>query len=78
MRHYQGLREHASLLVAEGYSRDCVWAMPIGMLWSEAILATRRVRQTAILNAVLIHAAIVDAIGGGGHLKNVIEGLADE
>jgi hypothetical protein len=78
LRHYQGLREHASLLVAEGYDRTCVWTMPLGMLWSEAILARRRVRQNAVLNAVLIHAAIVDAIGGGGHLRQVIEGIVDE
>jgi hypothetical protein len=52
--------------------------MPLGMLWSEAILARRRVRQNAVLNAVLIHAAIVDAIGGGGHLRQVIEGIVDE
>jgi hypothetical protein len=69
---YQGLREHASLLVAEGYSRECVWSMPLGMVWTEALLAMRRIRGQAVMNAVLIHAAIVDAIGGGGHLKQVI------
>jgi len=35
-------------------------------------------RGHAVLNAVLIHAAIVDAIGGGGHLKRVIEDIEDE
>jgi len=72
------LREHANLLVSEGYSRDCVWSMPLGVLWTEAVLTTRRIRGQAILNAVLTHAAIVDAIGGGGHLQRVIEDIADE
>jgi hypothetical protein len=52
--------------------------MPLGMIWTEAILARRRIREHAVMNAVLIHAAIVDAIGGGGHLIKVIEGIADE
>ncbi len=78
MHTYQGLREHANLLVAEGYSIDCVWSMPLGVLWTEAILATRRMRGQAIMNAILIHAAIVDAIGGGGHLQQVIERIEDE
>ena len=52
--------------------------MPLGMVWVEATLAMRRVRRTAVMNAVLIHAAIIDAIGGGGHLKNVIEEITDE
>jgi hypothetical protein len=42
------------------------------MVWTEALLAMRRIRGQAVMNAVLIHAAIVDAIGGGGHLKQVI------
>jgi hypothetical protein len=43
------------------------------MVWTEALLAMRRIRGQAVMNAVLIHAAIIDAIGGGGHLKQVIE-----
>ena len=49
--------------------------MPLGMVWTEAILAMRRIRGQAAMNAVLIHAAIVDAIGGGGHLKKIIEDI---
>jgi len=52
--------------------------MPLGMIWTEAVLSTRRVRGDAIMNAVLIHAAIVDAVAGGGHLKRVIERVEDE
>jgi hypothetical protein len=55
-----------------------VWLLPLGMLWTEAILARRRVREEAVMQAVLIHAAIVDAIGGGGHLRKVIGDFADE
>ena len=72
------MREHANLLVSEGYSRDCVWSMPLGVIWTEAVLTTRRIRGHAVLNAVLIHAAIVDAISGGGHLQQVIEDVEDE
>ena len=72
------MREHANLLVSEGYSRDCVWSMPLGVIWTEAVLTRRRIRGQAVLNAVLIHAAIVDAIGGGGHLQQVIEDVEDE
>lgn len=52
--------------------------MPLGMVWVEAVLAQRRVRSVAAMNAILIHAAIIDAIGGGGHLKNVIAEITDE
>jgi len=52
--------------------------MPLGVIWTEAVLTTRRIRGHAVLNAVLIHAAIVDAIGGGGHLKQIIEDIEDE
>lgn len=52
--------------------------MPIGMLWTEATLAHRRVRSMAAMNAILIHAAIIDAIGGGGHLKRIIGEIVDE
>ena len=78
MRQYQELRQQANLLVAEGYSENSVWSMPLGMIWTEAVLSTRRVRGDAIMNAVLIHAAIVDAVAGGGHLKRVIERVEDE
>jgi hypothetical protein len=50
----------------------------VGMLWTEAVLARRRLRQSAAMQAVLIHAAIVDAIGGGGHLNRIIGDLCDE
>lgn len=52
--------------------------MPLGMIWTEAILSQRRVKANAVMNAILIHAAIVDAVGGGGHLKSVIERIVDE
>jgi len=51
--------------------------MPLATLWTEAEFI--RERDNAILGAqaILTHAAIVDAIGGGGHLKRVIEDLRD-
>jgi len=52
--------------------------MPLGVIWTEAALTRRRIRGHAVLNAVLIHAAIVDAISGGGHLQQVIEDVEDE
>lgn len=52
--------------------------MPLGMIWTEAVYCQRRVRSNAVMNAVLIHAAIVDAIAGNGHLKRVIEKVEDE
>lgn len=52
--------------------------MPIGELWTEAVLAGRRVNKAAALQATLVHAAIIDAIGGGGHLRSIIEELVDE
>jgi hypothetical protein len=72
------LREDANLLVGKGFEHGHVWLLPLGMLWTEAILARRRVREEAVMQAVLIHAAIVDAIGGGGHLRKVIGDFADE
>lgn len=57
---------------------DRVWTMPVGMLWTEAQLARQRRHEQAALEVTLIHAAIVDAIVGGGHLRSVIEELTDE
>jgi hypothetical protein len=48
------------------------------MLWIEAEIARERIRQHAVTETILIHAAIADAVAGGGHLKRVIEDLSDE
>jgi len=47
------------------------------MLWTEAGFIRERNNAALTAQAILTHAAIVDAIGGGGHLKRVIEDLSD-
>lgn len=73
-----GLRCDASLLIAEGNTRQEVECWPLSSIWVEAAIVRQRIRQHSILDVVLIHTAIIDAIAGGGHLQRLIEDLGDE
>jgi hypothetical protein len=49
--------------------------LPIGVLWTETELVQHRLKEAQKVNSILIHAAIVDVIGSGGHFKKVLESI---
>lgn len=51
--------------------------MPLATIWTEAATIMERINTVLGAQAVLTHAAIVDAIAGGDHLKRAIEALND-
>lgn len=51
--------------------------MSLATLWVEAEFVKERINAVLSSQAILTHAAIVDAIGGGEHLKNAIAELED-
>jgi hypothetical protein len=51
--------------------------MPLAALWLEAEFVKERINGLLGSQAILTHAAIVDAIAGGEHLKNAIAEMED-
>jgi hypothetical protein len=51
--------------------------MSLATVWLEAEFVRERINALLGSQAILTHAAIVDAIGGGEHLKNALAELED-
>lgn len=68
-------RREASLLLSEGHA--AAWRYPLGKLWSEARFVRERWVGRTSTEAVVMQAAIVSALAGGKHLKDVLEDLRD-
>ena len=68
---YQGLREGASLLLANGHSH--AFAYPLWRIWFEAKLVKRRVSEQVALDAIAMHTVIVQALAGGKHLDKFLK-----
>jgi len=69
------LRRDASALIAEGWSYSVAYALPLATLWTEAELIRERIHTRMSTEAVLLQAAVVDVVGGGGHLVKALEKL---
>lgn len=68
-----GLREDASLLIAEGYGYGVANALPLAVLWTEARIVRDRVNSRMATEATLLKAAVVDVIAGSRHLNEALE-----
>lgn len=51
--------------------------MPLATIWTEADFIRQNTNAVLSSHAILVHAAIADAIGGGGIFKRAIEELTD-
>jgi hypothetical protein len=54
-----------------------VQQLPLATIWVEAEIVMDRTNSLLSAEAILIHASIMTAIGGGDLLKNAIEELRD-
>jgi hypothetical protein len=59
-------------------TREEAYRLPLGVLWSEAHLVQRRVRQAHATDAILFHAAAVDVLStNSNHFKATLERLTN-
>lgn len=66
------------MLVANGFTREEAHRLPLGVLWSEAHLVQRRVRQAHATDAILFHAAAVDVLStNSSHFKTTLERMTN-
>lgn len=64
-----------SLLLSEGHTEADRY--PLAKVWSEVYLARERIRDRISQETVLMHAAMVDVLGGKSTLKNTLEKMRD-
>lgn len=48
---------------------------PLGILWTEATIATQRTNQRHVTDALLVQGAIVSVWGGGKEFSKMVKGL---
>ena len=70
LRFYFHCRTNASLLFAEGH--PAARRYPLGFLWSEARIATRRANARMATEAVLMQAVVTTVLAGGDHLRELL------
>jgi hypothetical protein len=72
------LRRQVSFLLAEGHPEAARY--PVGVLWSEAIIAQQRLNAQHATQAALVQMAIVSVLGGkeaGRNFSDQIQRLTD-
>jgi hypothetical protein len=75
VKFYRQQRAVVSFLRSEGHPAASRY--PLAYAWNEAAFARQRINGRIATETVLIHAAIVQAIAGGEHLKTTMEKLTD-
>ncbi len=48
---------------------------PLGILWTEATIASQRANQRHVTDALLVQGAIGSALGGGKEFGKMVKGL---
>lgn len=70
------MREAASLLIASGHQE--AYSYHIGLLWYEASLVRRRIREQVRTDSIALHTVIATVMSGKNqHLQKFLKELSD-
>jgi len=64
-------------LLSGGFPWNVVQGLSLATIWTEAEIIRDRQNAYLTMEAILIHSAIADVVGGGGHLSRVLEDIRD-